>query len=116
MTIGMKVSTSRFGTVTIKRVFYNMDQARFEGYTEPTHHHEISWEVLGKTTSENHMEFAAVRKCFTESEILASNAIATIDDKIAYLQIMQNELIKSLIDDNEEMQDAIYDRFVRNFL
>lgn len=55
---GDMVSTPRFCTVKIEEVFTTTEEARKNGYTEPTHYRG-DFEVLGKSLDVYHMEFAA---------------------------------------------------------
>jgi hypothetical protein len=57
---GDRVNTPRFLTVKIEDVL-NPEQAREQGYTEPTHY-DGEYRILGKSTGLNRMVFAAVRK------------------------------------------------------
>ena len=54
------VNTPRFLNVQIKDVL-TPEQAREQGYTEPTHY-SGEYNILGKHTGLNRMIFAAVRK------------------------------------------------------
>lgn len=58
---GDYVNTPRFGTVRISDTFDTKEDAKENGYTEPTHY-QGSHIVLGKLTRMNHMVFAAVKK------------------------------------------------------
>jgi hypothetical protein len=63
MEIGTRIYTPRFCTVIIKEVYEDAHQAYEHGYKEPTHYDDNSeYDILGKSTSLNHMVFAAVRK------------------------------------------------------
>jgi len=56
---GERVSTPRFLMVTIKEIL-SEPAARLGGYYEPTHFNHPEYEILGKHTGENTMEFVAV--------------------------------------------------------
>lgn len=62
MKSGEFVYTPRFCTVKIEKVIDDANQARSEGYFEPTHYNHPDYDVLGKHTGVNKMTFAAVRK------------------------------------------------------
>lgn len=62
MTVGDRAMTPRFCTVKIEAVFTSTKEARKNGYTEPTHYHKDGYTILGKSTSINHMVFAAVKE------------------------------------------------------
>jgi hypothetical protein len=56
------VETPRFLKVKIQDVLAP-DEAREKGYTEPTHYWDDSeYDIFGKTTGHNRMQFAAVKK------------------------------------------------------
>ena len=55
------IRTPRFLTVRIAEVFDSKKSAMAAGYTEPTHY-EGDYEIFGKHTGENRMQFAAVQK------------------------------------------------------
>ncbi len=59
---GNCVSTPRFCTVQIEKVFQNEENARNAGYTEPTHYRDWEYGILGKHTGLNTMVFAAYKK------------------------------------------------------
>ena len=61
MKAGDYVYTPRFCTCKIEKVFDSKKEARAEGYTEPTHYRG-EYEIMGKVTSLNHMNFAAIQK------------------------------------------------------
>lgn len=58
---GDYIYTPRFCNVRIEEVFGGRDEARENGYTEPTHYNG-EYDVLGKPLGVNKMIFAAVRK------------------------------------------------------
>lgn len=62
MTVGERVMTPRFCTVKIDSVFNSVKEARENGFTEPTHYHKDGYTILGKSTSVNHMVFAAAKE------------------------------------------------------
>ena len=61
MKAGDYIYTPRFCTCKIKKVFESVKDAYAEGYNEPTHY-KGEYEILGKVTSLNHMNFAAIKK------------------------------------------------------
>lgn len=64
MKIGDTVYTPRFCTVKIQEVFETEQDAKINGYTEPTHYkyqHSDGYDILGKHTGLNRMNFAAVK-------------------------------------------------------
>lgn len=61
MNKGNYIYTPRFCNVRIEEVFKNRDEARENGYTEPTHY-KGDYDVLGKSIGVNRMVFAAVKK------------------------------------------------------
>ena len=62
MKIGDYVETPRFLKVRIEKVFDSRNEARQEGYTEPTHYDKGDYEISGKHTGINTMKFAAIKK------------------------------------------------------
>lgn len=61
---GDYVSTPRFCTVKIEDVFETEQDAKMNGYTEPTHYkyqYSDGYDILGKHTDLNRMNFAAVK-------------------------------------------------------
>jgi len=63
MKAGDRVKTPRFLTVRIQEVFENEKDANTAGYVEPTHYdHDEEYDILGKHTGLNRMQFAAIRK------------------------------------------------------
>ena len=56
------VYTPRFGTVKIFEIFENEEQARENGYKEPTHYQGKYYKILGRSFGMNRMVFAAVKK------------------------------------------------------
>lgn len=61
MDIGDYVYTPRFCTVQIKEIFETMENARANGYTEPTFY-KGDYKVFGKSVGHNQMIFAAVKE------------------------------------------------------
>lgn len=61
MKIGDTIYTPRFCTVRIEEVFETKDEAKTNGYTEPTYY-KGDYDVLGKSIGVNRMAFAAVKK------------------------------------------------------
>ena len=61
MVKGDYIYTPRFSRVRIAEVFENMEIAKANGYTEPTHY-EGEYDVLGKSTGIDRMVFCAVKK------------------------------------------------------
>lgn len=61
MNKGDYIYTPRFCNVRIEEVFENRDEARENGYVEPTHY-KGDYDVLGKSIGVNRMVFAAVKK------------------------------------------------------
>lgn len=59
---GDMVKTPRFLTIRIAEVFDSREEARKEGYHEPTHYDNGEYDILGKHTGVNRMQFAAIRK------------------------------------------------------
>ena len=59
---GDYVRTPRFLTVRIEEVYEKREDATLNGYTEPTHYQDGQYDILGKSTSLNHMVFAAVKR------------------------------------------------------
>lgn len=59
---GDRIYTPRFCNVIIEEVFKSNNEAWENGYTEPTHYRSPDYEIYGKSTSLNHMVFAAVKK------------------------------------------------------
>ena len=53
------IDTPRFCTVKIQHVYSDREAAIADGYTEPTHYVNPNYEVLGKHTGTNMMQFAA---------------------------------------------------------
>lgn len=62
MKAGDTVYTPRFCTVTIQEVFEDAGTAGEKGYTEPTHYEDPKYNVYGKHTGTNRMQFAAAKK------------------------------------------------------
>ena len=62
MKVGDRIYTPRFCTVRIKEVFETEEEARENGYKEPTYY-KGDYEILGKSLDMYHMLFAAVKKC-----------------------------------------------------
>ena len=58
---GVYVYVPRFCTVRIEEVFESRNDAKENGYTEPTHY-KGNFDVLGKSLGINKMVFAAVMK------------------------------------------------------
>lgn len=61
MTIGDKIYTPRFCTVTIQDIYSDKLSACEAGYTEPTHYSKDGYTILGKSTGINKMIFAGVK-------------------------------------------------------
>ena len=59
---GDKVMTPRFLTVTIKKVFDSVGEAREAGFKEPTHYESNDYDIFGRAIDVYHMEFAAAKK------------------------------------------------------
>lgn len=59
---GDYVETPRFLKVKIEKVFKNADNAKKQGYTEPTHYENDQYGIVGKSLGENRMTFAAYEK------------------------------------------------------
>ncbi len=59
---GDMIKTPRFLTVRVEEVFSNMEAAREAGYREPTHYEDSYYDILGKHTGTNRMQFAAIEK------------------------------------------------------
>lgn len=59
---GDYVRTPRFCTVMIEHVFQKRERASAQGYVEPTHYSDLEFDIYGKHTGTNRMEFAAVKK------------------------------------------------------
>jgi hypothetical protein len=59
---GDYVQTPRFLKCKIAEVFDNANEARKEGYTEPTYYESTEYDVHGKHIGTNRMAFAAIRK------------------------------------------------------
>jgi|GEM_PF-1903351 len=64
MEIGSYVETPRFLKVRIDEVFESGEEARRNGYTEPTHYVDEHYNILGKNIALNRMIFAGVKKMF----------------------------------------------------
>ena len=62
MKVGDRIYTPRFCTVRIKEVFETEEEARENGYKEPTYY-KGDYEILGKSLDMYNMLFAAVKKC-----------------------------------------------------
>ena len=62
MEIGNYVRTPRFLEVKIKEVFESPEEARKNGFIEPTHYEDKQYDVLGKSIGLNRMIFAGVKK------------------------------------------------------
>ena len=62
MTIGTKVYTPRFCTVTIEKIFNSREEAMKESFSEPTFFDDPLWIVVGKSLDLYHMAFAAYPK------------------------------------------------------
>lgn len=58
---GNIIKTPRFLNVEIKEILLK-DEAKKEGYTEPTHYVDNEYEIMGKHIGVNRMIFAAVKK------------------------------------------------------
>ena len=58
---GDRIYTPRFCSVIIEDVL-SREEAREQGYTEPTHYKDPEFDIYGKSTGRNTMIFAAVRK------------------------------------------------------
>ena len=61
MKIGDYIMTPRFLTVKISAIFETMEEARAEGFTEPTHYTGAEYSITGKSPDINHMVFAAIK-------------------------------------------------------
>ena len=59
MKVGDFIKTPRFRTVEIKGILTS-EQAKKQGFTEPTHYEDLRYKILGKSISHNRMVFAAV--------------------------------------------------------
>lgn len=59
---GDYVSTPRFCSVRIEKVFRSEENARKNGFCEPTHYVNGTYGVLGKHTGINTMIFAGYKK------------------------------------------------------
>ena len=59
---GSRVYTPRFCTVVIKEVFDSEQEAKKEGYQEPTFYEDPEYGIRGKSIDMYHMEFAAFKK------------------------------------------------------
>ena len=57
-----KIKTPRFLTVRISEIFETVEEARQNGYYEPTYYLDDSITVLGKSIGVNRMVFAAAYK------------------------------------------------------
>lgn len=62
MKTGERVYTPRFCTVRISDIFESEEQAKENGYTEPTYYKNDEYGIRGKSTGFNTMEFAAFKK------------------------------------------------------
>lgn len=62
MEIGSYVRTPRFLEVRISDVFKSPEEARKNGFIEPTHYEDKQYDVLGKSIGLNRMIFAGVKK------------------------------------------------------
>jgi len=60
--IGSYINTPRFLKVRIAAIFDSQEEARKEGYYEPTHYDNPEYDILGKHTGVNTMIFAGVKK------------------------------------------------------
>jgi hypothetical protein len=60
--LGDTIRTPRFGEVAILAVFLSEEEARLSGYTETTHYSDAEYDIRGKHTGENKMQFAAIEK------------------------------------------------------
>jgi hypothetical protein len=58
---GDYVKTPRFLTVKIAEIFNTEEEARKEGYREPTHYDGAEYEIVGKHIGTNRMTFAAIK-------------------------------------------------------
>lgn len=56
------VYTPRFCTVRIEKIFASEEEARQEGYTEPTYYDDPDYGIAGKSLDMYHMKFAGYRK------------------------------------------------------
>lgn len=62
MKAGDHVKTPRFLTVKIEKVFETEEEARKEGFTEPTHYNrKDGYDIVGKSLDVYHMLFAAYK-------------------------------------------------------
>lgn len=59
---GSRVYTPRFCTVVIKEVFDSEEEAKKEGYQEPTFYEDPDYGIRGRSIDINRMEFAAFKK------------------------------------------------------
>ena len=60
---GDYIYTPRFCTCEISRVYEDADEARIDGFCEPTHYYsDPDYNVYGRHTGLNQMIFAGVRK------------------------------------------------------
>lgn len=62
MTIGDRVYTPRFCTVTIKAVYEDRKDAYEAGYTEQSYYSNPEYGIVGRSIDLYHMEFAAYKK------------------------------------------------------
>lgn len=62
MKVNDYVCTPRFCTVKIEKMFTSENEARKEGYTEPTHYENAGYGILGKSLDMYHMKFAGYCK------------------------------------------------------
>lgn len=56
------IYTPRFLNVRIEKVYKTIENARNQGFTEPTHYENPYYEILGKSIGMNRMIFVAARK------------------------------------------------------
>ncbi len=59
---GDYIYTPRFCNVEIKKVFMSEENARKDGFVEPTYYKNSEYGVLGKNIGINRMVFAAFKK------------------------------------------------------
>lgn len=53
------VNTPRFLKVKIEQIFPSVKEMKAAGYREPTYYHDGEYEIYGRMTGRNLMEFAA---------------------------------------------------------
>ena len=59
---GDYVTTPRFLSVKIEKVFSSIETARGAGFVESTHYENPQYGILGRSIGLNRMEFAAYKK------------------------------------------------------